>query len=290
MPKTKKRKAPSESSTNFAIGTKKKGNDGNRWIVVEIKNGDHRWQKITTKNKKTKKAKTAKKAKVVKTTNLKNQILDFLGYSKSKTYFTHDNGGRPFKVVVTGKNLEIFTYTQKKDETVEEMLTGNYPSKNDYNILIKSYKKLKNIFIPKGGNTILAHISGNKYLCIAEFIYEFETKNEKILEYHSHVGNSDVPYPLAIGENNVYFLIGKGNNGYVSKDFFDGFPKKYNWGTDGYSRLWGQGSFNELKTTASKRREKKGNFEKAEKIRKKASLSKETKKIPKIKLIKKRIW
>jgi translation initiation factor IF-1 len=270
MPKTKKRKGPSESSTNFLIGAKKKGNDGNRWIVVEIKNGVHRWQKIPTKNKK-----TAKKAK------------------KTKTYFTHDNGGRPFKVVITGKNLEIFTYTQKKGKTVEEMLTDYYPSKNDYTILIKSYKNLKNIFIPKDGNTILAHISGNKYLCIAEFIYEFETKNEKILKYYSHIGNSDVPYPLAVGENNVYFLIDKGSEGYVSKDFFDGFPKKYNWGTDGYSRLWGQGSFNELKTTTSKirkRREKKGNFKKAEKIRKKASLSKETKKIPKIKLIKKRIW
>ena len=170
------------------------------------------------------------------------------------------------------------------------MLTGNYPSKNDYDILIKSYKNLKNIFIPKGGNTILAQVSGNKYLCIAEFIYEFETKNEKILKYYSHVGNSDVPYPLAVGENNVYFLIDKGSEGYVSKDFFDGFPKKYNWGTDGYSRLWGQSPFNELKTENKTRTKKKGNFEKAEKIRKKASLSKETKKIPKIKLIKKRIW
>jgi len=301
MPKTKKRKGPSESSTNFLIGTKKKGNDGNKWIVVKNKNGVHRWQKIPAKNK-TKKTpkrnakKTTKKTVKKNSINLKNQLLDFFGFgeSTSKTYFTHDNGGRPFKVVVTGKNIDIFTYIQKKDETVEEMLTGNYPTKNDYDLLIKSYKNLKNIFIPKGGNTILAHISGNKYLCIAEFIYEFETKNEKILKYYSHVGNSDVPYPLAVGENNVYFLIDKGSEGYVSKDFFDGFPKKYKWGTDGYSRLWGQGSFNELETTKTtkirKRREKKGNFKKAEKIRKKASLSKETKKIPKIKLIKKRIW
>ena len=293
MPKTKKRKGPSESSTNFLIGAIKKGNDGNRWIVVKNKNGVHRWQKIPAKNK-TKKTvkKTTKKTTKKNPINLKNQLLDFFGFgeAKSKTYFTHDNGGRPFKVVVTGKNIDIFTYKQKKNETLEEMLTNNYPSKNDYNTLIKSYKKLKNIFIPKDGNTILAHISGNKYLCIAEFIYEFETKNEKILKYYSHIGNSDVPYPLAVGENNVYFLIDKGNNGYVSKDFFDGFPNKYNWGTDGYSRLWGQSPFNELKSENKTRTKKKGNFEKAEKIRKKASLSKETKKIPKIKLIKKRIW
>ena len=46
---------------------------------------------------------------------------------------------------------------------------------------------------------------------------------------------------------------------YVSKDFFDGFPKKYNWGTDGYSRLWGQSPFNELKTENKTRTKKKGN-------------------------------
>ena len=46
--KTKKKKdrpSPSESATKFKVGTKKKGNDGNMWIIVENKNGVKRWSK-----------------------------------------------------------------------------------------------------------------------------------------------------------------------------------------------------------------------------------------------------
>jgi hypothetical protein len=30
----------------FKVGTKKKGNDGNMWIIVKNKNGVKRWSKI----------------------------------------------------------------------------------------------------------------------------------------------------------------------------------------------------------------------------------------------------
>ena len=230
------RKGPEESATLFSVGTKKKGNDGNMWVIVKNKNGVKRWQKGLFKKKvtkrKTKKSKTTKKT--TKTLKKSTKTL------KGKKYLIFDNGGRPYKVVIKGKGLDIFTY----DDSAEDI---NY---DDYPILIKSYRNLKKIFVPKGiddrgkawsggkGNTILAQISGNKYLFIGPWIYEFETKNEKIIEYHSQVGNSGVPYPLAIGENNVYFLIEKGEEGYLSKEYFEEFPKKYSWATDGYSRLW----------------------------------------------------
>ena len=44
--KKKDRPSPSESATKFKLGTKKKGNDGNMWIIVENKNGIKRWNKI----------------------------------------------------------------------------------------------------------------------------------------------------------------------------------------------------------------------------------------------------
>ena len=44
--KKKNRPSPSESATKFKVGTKKKGNDGNMWIIVENKNGVKRWSKI----------------------------------------------------------------------------------------------------------------------------------------------------------------------------------------------------------------------------------------------------
>ena len=43
--KKKDRPSPSESATKFKVGTKKKGNDGNMWIIVENKNGVKRWSK-----------------------------------------------------------------------------------------------------------------------------------------------------------------------------------------------------------------------------------------------------
>ena len=66
------------------------------------------------------------------------------------------------------------------------------------------------------GNTILLEISNKKYCFIGHSIYEFSTK-DKITKYESPVGNNDVPYPLAYGEENLYFLM-EGN--YLSKDLF----------------------------------------------------------------------
>lgn len=46
LDKNKERPSPSESATKFKVGSKKKGNDGNMWIVVENKNGVKRWSKL----------------------------------------------------------------------------------------------------------------------------------------------------------------------------------------------------------------------------------------------------
>lgn len=52
------RKAPSKSATLFESGTVKKGNDGNKWVIVTNKRGIHRWQKVVgSKSNATKKIK-----------------------------------------------------------------------------------------------------------------------------------------------------------------------------------------------------------------------------------------
>ena len=45
------RQAPSESANNFALGIKKRGNDGNMWVIIQTKNSK-RWSKVN-KTKKT---------------------------------------------------------------------------------------------------------------------------------------------------------------------------------------------------------------------------------------------
>lgn len=66
MATKKVRQGPTASATAFNIGTKKKGNDGNYWIVVATKSNVHRWQKITNNKSKKLKISNTKKIKVKK--------------------------------------------------------------------------------------------------------------------------------------------------------------------------------------------------------------------------------
>jgi hypothetical protein len=57
------RKGPSKSATLFKEGTVKKGNDGNKWIIVTNKLGVRRWQKTgSNSNKTTQKIKSKSKS------------------------------------------------------------------------------------------------------------------------------------------------------------------------------------------------------------------------------------
>ena len=52
------RQAPQEGANDFVLGTKKRGNDGNMWIIIQTKNSK-RWSKVNeNKLQKTKKIKT----------------------------------------------------------------------------------------------------------------------------------------------------------------------------------------------------------------------------------------
>ena len=46
------RKGPSESATKFKKGTKRRGNDGNMWVIATTSSGTQRWQKINVLKKK----------------------------------------------------------------------------------------------------------------------------------------------------------------------------------------------------------------------------------------------
>lgn len=247
------RKGPTESATKFSIGTKKKGNDGNIWIIIATSSGTHRWKRFNNSEKNKTKNKTKKIQKDKETSKIS---------IKGKSYFTHDNGGRPFMVNINGNNVDIYTYP--KDFSFDRRL-----EKKDYTNFVKSYKNVKKIFIGKSikgddmyasypnnpakaasaglGNSILLNLSGNKYAFISISIFEFETKDDLIEEFYSMIGRNDVPYPVAIGEKNVYFLlIEKGNYKYISREHFKDFPKKYSWGLDSYSRFWELGIFKDM--------------------------------------------
>ena len=199
------RKGPSESATLFPKGTKRVGNDGNMWIITVTKKGVHRW----SKDNKVSKGKM----------------------TKGKKYLIHDNGGRPFLVNINGKDVSIFKLPKGFNE-------DENTSKSDYTELVKEYKGVKKVFIGKSvkpkddtayyaaygkefdGNTILIEIKDKRYCLVAEKIVEFSTK-DSIEKFESPVGNSDVPYPLAYGSQNVY-VFGFDVHKYIPKETVKG--------------------------------------------------------------------
>jgi hypothetical protein len=147
--------------------------------------------------------------------------------SKGKTYDIHDNGGRPFFVTVQGDSVTV-----EKNMDAYEMKDGVFVT------LQKPRKKIlemkvDHVFIgkksPTGGydglkpseaegNSILVK-KGSKYIYIGHEIYEFSpVEGDTIEAYYSDIGNSDVPYPYAVGKTHVYILLEKAA---VDKSFFD---------------------------------------------------------------------
>jgi hypothetical protein len=143
-------------------------------------------------------------------------------YKGYKTYFIHQNGGRPYLVYIKNKNVII--YEIPNDVSIDDKLFNRNDNKNKwmYIKLIKKYKA-NTIFIGKSpkikmteysggygkafdGNSILLMLKPKKYVFIGETINEF-TINDKIEKYYSLVGNNDVPYPMAFSKTNVYFFV-----------------------------------------------------------------------------------
>jgi hypothetical protein len=151
---------------------------------------------------------------------------EMVGYKK---YFTHNNGGRPYLVYVGKNDVHIYIRDDKK----YYIDWDNYSDDDKKNAwmyvkLVGKYK-LTRIFIGKDdgtpemsdlkgmskkesinfslGNSILLELK-DRYLFIGHTIYSFKTENkDKIEKYYSVIGRNDVPYPVAYGNKNVYFML-----------------------------------------------------------------------------------
>ncbi len=138
---------------------------------------------------------------------------------RGKKYAIHDNGGRPFEVTVSGKNVSVIMNMDTFERVNGKFVEVKNPPKQLFSIDVAE------VFVgkksPAGGydglkpsqaegNSILLHVSGNKYRFIGWDIYDFSPLDgDKIVKYYSDVSNSDVPYPYAVGEKYIYFMIEK---------------------------------------------------------------------------------
>ena len=120
-------------------------------------------------------------------------------------YYTHDNGGRPFKVIleealVKVQKLEQDNYEAYKEYQPEKVFIGKSPE-NPMTISSGGYGP------GFDGNSFLLQQEPLKYLFIGSVLLTFTTVS-KIVSFVSPVGNNDVPYPYAVDEEGrIYLLI-----------------------------------------------------------------------------------
>ena len=156
----------------------------------------------------------------------KNDIYKWIKINKIHKYNIHDNGSIPYIVHDDGKKIQIF----KTD------------IKNDNDLPMKKYLdiKYKKIFVGKDsnnkntGNSLLLQISKNKYIYIGSSIYMFQI-DDTIISYKSPIGNSDVPYPYAIGTKYTYLMIEKV---YIDNKVLEGSFPKYIDTNDPYAKYY----------------------------------------------------
>lgn len=91
---SKVRPSPSQSATLFSVGTIKKGNDGNMWVIKANKNGVNRWILLKDKLHLTTQQKKSTKHNVIISTKKDKQTgfeYEYVKKYKFNTFEEHDN-------------------------------------------------------------------------------------------------------------------------------------------------------------------------------------------------------
>ena len=217
---SKTRPSPTESATLFSEGTKKRGNDGNMYVISVDKNGRNRWVKTTNTNSKPKNDKKQtsklsnkntnnKKYKKINFSDLDGYEPNLISWNMTVPYISFINNQNNYAIIAKSTKKVNFDYT---DEINYEL----------YDSIITEFEFDK-LFIPKGyelsdlnpknlndktyddGNTLLFK-KENNYLFAGKQIYVFNITDDEIYEYFSPIGPNAVPYPVAFGKKYIYFL------------------------------------------------------------------------------------
>lgn len=188
---------------NDCKGVSKKGNDGKEYVSTFIpKQKSYRWVL---------KSGVTKKKKGV------------------KTYTMIDNSAEPFVADVSSSRVEIYKQKLADGSWVRDKKVADTP----YARVFIGDNLLRAAGVsPKGkypGNSVLVKVGEGKYLYAGDKVYTFQTiGGEDIKEYYSPVGNSEVPYPYAVGEKHTYFMLDMEALGNDMLDLKkDGYPQFY---------------------------------------------------------------
>ncbi len=121
------------------------------------------------------------------------------------SYFTHDNGARPFKVVVSGANVSVYRKENVNIYSAKPILTLSGTVFIGKSPVMKMTEFSGGAGPTFDGNSILV-CTGQRCVYIGSSIYSFRVL-APITYYNSPVGNNDVPYPYAIDKLGNYYLM-----------------------------------------------------------------------------------
>lgn len=195
----------------------------------------HPWKEFNTFQRRAVKIpQNFKKTKSPKLSWVKKYIADpkarriykpknFIPYEK-EVYEIRDNGSTPYIVYVNPKRTTVSIFRiPKKGYVKNSDWSHNGPENYGYfTELVKKYKNVRYVMpgVDKTenmtGNSVLIRLKGNTYVYIGDCIYSFKS-SQVIMDYFSNVGNSCVPYPVAVSKSYVYFMLDKV---YVNKTEF----------------------------------------------------------------------
>lgn len=138
------------------------------------------------------------------------------------TYYTINNGGRCFRVVINRTSNRVRVYQSKEafldeqvisrksncDKQINTVLLDVHPRKIFIGCSEKDEMTLFSLGFGKefDGNSILLHMNKHKYIWIGDSIQTFRSQHE-IIAFSSPVGNSGVPYPYAIDSKQLIYLL-----------------------------------------------------------------------------------
>lgn len=183
-------------------GKTMKGNDGRRYKSIADSRGVYKWVNVN--------GSVSASASASASTS-KNKTRK----ATTRYYEIHDNYNRPFivEIEIAKKQLTVYKAVAE-DETAKKwkMIRGKKIHSMHYRCVF--------IGVP-AGNTILTEVGDGKYLYIGAEIYMFDVPaGDKIVDYKSRIGNNDFPYPVAVGEKNLYFML-MDDHCYMPREDFD---------------------------------------------------------------------
>ncbi len=152
-----------------------------------------------------------------------------------------DNGGVQYEIMNNG-GVQHLAFMNESSAIV---YARDYDNNDEFSVCIGVFSDIKKGFVGEDtncgyhGNSILIQTNDHNYTYVGSKFYNFRCE-EQILSYHSPVGNSGVPYPVAMTDTQALFMLDRVR---VPRTRLQGFVNKYlkgNW-ADIYEAFYAEG-------------------------------------------------